>query len=142
MDKAKAISILLRATHSVEEVLRKDISQYNMNPTEFGVLELLFHKGKQPIQNICNKLLMANSSMTYVIDKLEKKNLVDRENHSIDKRVTYIRLTDEGKNFIQEIYPKHEEVFNKIFAVLDDDELEVMSKSLKKIGYHASDLNK
>gem|GEM_PF-6078831 len=35
---------------TVEEVLRKDMQRYQLNLTEFAVLELLYHKGDQPIQ--------------------------------------------------------------------------------------------
>ena len=45
-----------------------------MNPTEFAVLELLYHKGNQPLQQIGDKILLASGSITYVVDKLEKKN--------------------------------------------------------------------
>ena len=42
------------------------------------MLELLFHKGDQPLQQIGGKILLASGSMTYVIDKLEKKEYIKR----------------------------------------------------------------
>lgn len=70
----KALTVMLRATQSVEDVLRKDMQKRNMNMTEFAVLELLFHKGEQPIQKIGDKILITSGSITYVVDKLEKKD--------------------------------------------------------------------
>lgn len=70
----KALTVLLRASQSVQDVVRKDMQQYGLNQTEFAVLELLYHKGEQPIQHIGKKILIASSSITYVVDKLEKKS--------------------------------------------------------------------
>ncbi|MGI6759039.1 MAG: hypothetical protein ACOX40_04585 [Bacilli bacterium] len=38
-ENLKALTILLRASRSVEKVLRQDIATYDLNPSEFGVLE-------------------------------------------------------------------------------------------------------
>ncbi|MBE0701392.1 MAG: MarR family transcriptional regulator, partial [Acholeplasmataceae bacterium] len=63
-ENLKLTTVLFRAIHGIERLLRNDIQSYGLNTTEFGVLELLYHQGEQPIQGICQKLLMANSSMT------------------------------------------------------------------------------
>lgn len=70
----KALVVLMRASQSVQDVLRKDIKVYGLNTTEFAVLELLYHKGDQPIQHIGKKILLSSGSITYVVDKLEKKD--------------------------------------------------------------------
>lgn len=136
----KAITILLRATNSVSEVLKRDISNYDLNTTEFGVLEYLFHKGRQPINNLCERLLLANSSMTYVIDKLENKGYVTRITDTVDKRSTIIALTKSGEEFIESIFPHHENRINEIFNVLTKEEVESLNSLLKKIGYHSNNL--
>ncbi|WP_244933630.1 MarR family transcriptional regulator [Neobacillus mesonae] len=42
--------------------------------SEFSVLEVLYQKGKQTIQQIGNCILISSGSMTYCLDKLEKKD--------------------------------------------------------------------
>ncbi|RKJ59666.1 MarR family transcriptional regulator, partial [Butyricicoccus sp. 1XD8-22] len=74
--KLKAFTVLLRASQSVQEASKRDHSKHGLNPTEFAVLELLYHKGDQPIQVIGKKILIASSSITYVVDKLEEKGFV------------------------------------------------------------------
>lgn len=139
-DSLKAVSILLRATHNLEELLRQDIASYGLNPTEFGTLELLYHQGEQPMTSICEKLLMANSSITYVIDKLVEKELVKRVVSTFDKRSNLIDLTDQGRSLLDAIFPKHRETIEEVFSVLTDEELEVTKELLKKIGFHTKEL--
>ncbi len=46
---------MLRATHALEEALKKDIESYKINTTEFGVLEYLYAK----VNSLC-KILVKN----------------------------------------------------------------------------------
>lgn len=140
METLKAVSILLRASQSLETVLKNDIESYGINTTEFGVLELLFAKGKQPMQVIGQKLLMANSSITYVIDQLQKKEHVRRFTNPDDRRGTLIELTPSGHQFFESIFPKHKKTVNSVFSVLSQEELGVMNTALKKIGYHSQEI--
>jgi MarR family transcriptional regulator, 2-MHQ and catechol-resistance regulon repressor len=137
----KLTTVLFRAMQNVEAVIRNDISSYQLNTSEFGVLELLYNRGKQPIQSIANRLLMANSSMTYVIDKLEQKKMISRTTDEVDRRSTMIDLTLEGQQFFNSIFPNHVHTLSEIYKCLSKEELTNLIESLKKIGYQAMDMN-
>lgn len=140
MDDLKAVAIMLRATHALENILKKDIASYGINPTEFGVLEYLYHKGSQPMQSIGKKLLMANSSMTYVIDQLHKKKHVKRVKNPEDKREITIELTPSGTAFFESIFPNHKKTVKTVFSILNTEELVTLTTLLKKVGYYSQDL--
>ncbi|HDR7687740.1 MarR family transcriptional regulator [Bacillus toyonensis] len=69
----KLFVILSRELQSITKRIEKDIKIYGLNPTEFAVLKLLYSKGDQPIQKLEDKTLLASSSITYVVNRLEKK---------------------------------------------------------------------
>lgn len=133
----KAVVVILRASQSVQEVIRKDAANYGLNPTEFSVLELLYHKGDQPIQMIGKKILISSGSITYVIDKLERKNYVRRQGCPEDRRVIYAVLTDEGKALMDEAFPKHVTKMGQVFADLNGEEIIQTISLLKRIGMGA-----
>jgi len=133
----KAFTVMFRAYQTIQDATKRDLLQYELNQTEFSVLEFLYHHGEQPIQVIGKKILIASSSITYVIDKLEQKGFVYRRACPKDRRVTYVLLTYEGQTLMEEIFPKHEQKINEIFEVLDQQEMETMILSLKKIGLNA-----
>ncbi|MDJ1478128.1 MarR family transcriptional regulator [Bacillus sp. LS15-K4] len=70
----KLFVTLSRELQSITKRIEKDIKIYGLNPTEFAVLELLYSKADQPIKKWGNKILLASSSITYVVDRLEKKS--------------------------------------------------------------------
>ena len=124
----------MRASQAVQDILKNDMEKYGVNLTEFAVLELLYHKGDQPIQHIGKKILLASSSITYVVDKLEKKELVVRKACPNDRRVTYAAITEKGIQFMENVFPQHEKTIQEIFDDLSVEELETTMTLLKKIG--------
>lgn len=134
----KALTVLLKSSSSVQDVIKKDMIKYGVNPTEFSVLELLYSKGDQPIQYIGKKILLASSSITYVVDKLEKKGFIQRCPSATDRRVTNISISEKGRAFMQEAFPKHEGSISNLFNVLSEDEMITLTELLKKVGHRAS----
>src|SRR5690625_2624140 len=96
----KLFVVLSRASQSIKKRVEEDIKCLGLNPTEFAVLELIYSKGDQPIQKIGEKILIASSSITYVVDKLEQKNYLKRKPCPKDRRVTHATITEEGKNIM------------------------------------------
>ena len=130
----KLFIVLSRAYKAVSEHVNKSIQSNGLNPTEFAVLELLYHKGDQPLQQIGGKILLASGSITYVVDKLEQKGLIQRIACPSDRRVTYAQISVEGKQFIEEIFPAHEQRINELMAALTDQEKMTAIELLKKLG--------
>lgn len=133
----KLFVVLTRALQSIKKRVEADIKGYGLNTTEFAVLELIYNKGDQPIQKIGEKVLIASSSITYVVDQLAKKNLLERKPCPKDRRITYAAITEQGKALMDEIFPKHRDEIVEICGGLDIEEQEKMIEMLKKLGYYA-----
>ncbi|MCD7036160.1 MarR family transcriptional regulator [Metabacillus sp. GX 13764] len=137
----KAFVVLSRAYRAINDQANKHITSYKLNPTEFAVLELLFHKGDQPLQQIGGKILLASGSITYVVDKLEQKGYLARKACAKDRRVTYAHITEKGKELMEEIFPSHQEKIDEMFNVLSEEEKTQLIDLLKKTGYRAKELS-
>lgn len=134
----KLFIVLSRAYKAINEQVNKLIQSKGLNPTEFAVLELLYHKGDQPLQQIGGKILLASGSITYVVDKLEEKGLLKRIACPNDRRVTYAQITEEGKTFIGEIFPGHEERIHELMSSLTAEEKQIAIELIKKLGLSVS----
>ncbi|MGF2615430.1 MarR family winged helix-turn-helix transcriptional regulator [Rossellomorea aquimaris] len=137
----KLFIVLSRAYKAINEDVQVFIQNNGLNMTEFAVLELLYHKGDQPLQQIGGKILLASGSITYVVDKLEKKGLIRRVACPNDRRVTYAQITEEGKDFIGELFPRHEQQIHKLMSVLDNEEKDTAIELLKRVGLSIKDLS-
>ncbi|KKB39164.1 MarR family winged helix-turn-helix transcriptional regulator [Bacillus thermotolerans] len=137
----KLFITLSRAYKVVNEKANEYIYDTGLHPTEFGVLELLYHKGPQPLQKIGGKILLASGSITYVVDKLEKKGLLKRTACPTDRRVTHAEITEKGREFIEEVFPRHEENIHQLLSSLSAEEKETAIELLKKLGLSIRDLS-
>lgn len=132
-ESLKAFIAVKRSNELIESVAREDVKEYDLNLNEFAVLELLYHKGSQPIQKIKDKILIASSSTTYIIDKLCKKGYTERKYDSEDRRIIYASLTDSGRELISKIFPRHARKIEHSFSKLTDEELTQLRDLLKKL---------
>ncbi|GAA0433274.1 MarR family transcriptional regulator [Lentibacillus halophilus] len=136
----KTFVVLTRTLQSIKERVEEDIKYLGLNPTEFAVLELVYSKGDQPIQKIGEKILIASSSITYVVDKLEKKDLIKRKPCPKDRRVTYASITTDGTELMNQVFPDHKKALKEILSGLDMKEKEELIEQLKKLGFHAQSM--
>src|SRR5690554_1491516 len=116
----RLMTILLRSSQSIEAAIRLEVGKYNLNPTEFGVLEVLYNKGRLPIQSIMEKILIAKSSMSYCIEQLVNKKLVNKKQDDDDRRIYFIELTNQGVKFMDQMFPKHVKFINNLFNTVED----------------------
>ncbi|MBO1511484.1 MarR family winged helix-turn-helix transcriptional regulator [Metabacillus bambusae] len=134
--------VWMKASKAVVENIQKDIQSHNINNENFITLELLYSKGPHPVQKISEILSIPSGSITYVVDKLEKKGLVERQPNPNDRRASNVVLTEEGRTLFDEIFPKHVATISQNLSFISNDEKEQLIDLLKRIGMGAQNLEK
>ncbi len=117
----KLVIATARSYNAMFSKIEKNVQSYGLNISEFGVLEMLLHKGEQPVQKIAEKILVTSGTITYVIDKLQQKELVYRKKCEKDKRVFYVCLTVKGEELISGIFKEHKKFLEELFSGMDED---------------------
>lgn len=139
MKDLKTIVALFRATDSFSKAIQKDVKHYGLNVTEFGILEALYHKGKMSIKSLLEKVLITNSSMSYVIEQLIKKAYIKKTKSQTDGRSFLLDLTENGKALMEDAFDQHKDNMHSIIEVLTPEEEDVLRELLKKIGKRANE---
>lgn len=135
------IRVWRRAFEAVNGNIMKDMERYQLAKENFMILELLYNKGPHPVQQISKTLVIPSGSITYVVDKLEKKDLVQRQTIPTDRRASCVVITEEGKMLFDDIFPKHVATISKNLAFLSNEEKEHLMDLLKKVGKGAQGLS-
>lgn len=141
-DTARALKlwvVMNRASATVAKALRVQVEAHGLSFTEFGVLEVLLHKGALPISAIGGNILLTSGSMTYVIDKLEKRGWISRRACGEDRRITYVDLTQEGRNIIVPVFEEHAAFLRDLMTGLEPEEQEKTTDLLRRLGLHVRD---
>ncbi|OCT13875.1 transcriptional regulator [Paenibacillus pectinilyticus] len=127
--------VLRNMVNALYGSLERDIDSYGLSMETFRILELLYNKGPQPIQKISDTFSIPSGSITYVVDKLEKKGFVERLPIPGDRRKTNVTLTGEGQSYFDQIFPKHVQKISENLSFATDEEKLELIELLKKIGY-------
>jgi MarR family 2-MHQ and catechol resistance regulon transcriptional repressor len=125
--------IVWKSYEALSAQATESISSLDVCYTDFTILELLLHKGSQPINAIGSRLNLTSGSMTLAIDRLEKKQFVERTSDPNDRRARIVRLTPEGKKVITQSFKKHKKDMEKALDGLDEAERVQLITLLKQI---------
>lgn len=132
-ESLKTYIALKRSINEIESKTRKFVGSFGLNLNEFAVLEILYHKGKRTTQQIKEGILIANSSTTYIVDKLCDKGLVKREFDPEDRRVINVEITESGRKLMDELFPTHAEQLTANFDKLSEYDITEIRQLLKKM---------
>ena len=132
--------VLSRASESLHAHTKSDIESHGLTQTEFAILEALYHKGPMLLGEVQKKILVSSGGITFLVDKLATRGLVQRRLCESDRRARWAELTPEGKDLIARIFPGHAEVIRRAISGLSDAEQRTLIDLLKKLGHHAAAL--
>lgn len=132
--------VLSRAHAAVADHARADVQRSGLSSMEFAALEALYHKGPLLIGGLQEKVLISSGGMTYVVDQLEKKSLVERRPCPEDRRARYVALTPEGEALMDRVFPAHAGHLERALAGLDEQEKDQAIDLLRKLGRAAAAL--
>jgi MarR family 2-MHQ and catechol resistance regulon transcriptional repressor len=126
--------VWLKASKTIFDLINEDIARHGFSTENFMILEFLYNKGPHTVQKISEKLSIPSGSITYVVDKLEKKQCVRREVSPTDRRASNVVLTDEGHSLFQEIFPQHVDVISEKLSFISNEEKIQLTDMLKRLG--------
>lgn len=125
---------LTRASNTFEARMLEFYNRENLTPSQFGVLETLYHLGPLCQGELSSKLLKSTGNITLVLDNLEKQNYIQRVRESEDRRMVTIHLTPAGKAVIVEIFPRFIQHLQRSLEPLTKDEMEMLGSLCRKLG--------
>ena len=113
------------------------VESHGLTMGEFAVLEALYHKGDLLLGELQRKVLVSTGGITYLVDRLERKGLVQRVECPTDRRARYASLTRDGAQLIERIFPEHAEALEQAVAGLSLADQRAATALLRTLGQHA-----
>jgi DNA-binding MarR family transcriptional regulator len=127
-------AILTHNGHKMHLMLDKifQSNQCDINLEQFVILLLLGKNNAYSQQEISNMLDKDKTTITRLLSKMEKKNLILRIPSRTDKRVNNTYATNYGKETLERIWPIINSVQEKLENSVDDKELKVFNTVMEK----------
>jgi MarR family transcriptional regulator, 2-MHQ and catechol-resistance regulon repressor len=132
--------VLSRAQAAIARHTEADVARSGLTLGEFAVLEALYHKGPLLLGEIQRKVLVSSGGVTYLVDRLEDKGLVERQDCPEDRRARYAALTPAGEVLLRRIFPLHARSIARAVSGLTRAEQAQATALLRRLGTAAEAL--
>ncbi len=90
---------------------------------------------------MAERLLVSSASMTSLLDTLERRGLIERRPHPVDRRKVLIRLTDEGREIVDRMLPVVHAASTEAFADLSERDREQLIDMLSVVRARLADVS-
>jgi len=130
----KLFVVLNKCNITVGRKSEKTIKPTGLTIPQFSVLEILYNKGDLKVGDIIEKSLSTVGNISLVIDNLCKLGYTEKKKCTLDKRITYVTLTEQGCNLMDSMWKAHIEEMDNIMSSLNLEEKETLIELLKKLG--------
>jgi len=103
------------------------LEQYGITPPQFDALLILHREGDLTIGDLSNRLYLAYSTTTDLVDRLEGAGFVERQRSQSDRRVVQVRILERGADLIEEVLDARRSYLNTVLHPLSlDDKREIL----------------
>jgi DNA-binding MarR family transcriptional regulator len=107
---------------------------------QLTVIKILETFGDLSLSELSDRIRAQNSTVTGIIDRMEREDLVVRARSTEDRRVVYIRLTEKGERLAREMPVEPMEILRNALASLSPNETRELLKISNKLARRVREL--
>ncbi len=131
-DLVDVFELVNKLNKKYEKLQRDNIHRLELTPTQHFILRELWESDGRQFKDLADECNCSRSTITGVIDNMEKKNLVIRKSHPSDRRSLLVKLTEEGKKLESSI-PPLETMVKDCCPGINQKEIEDLGHLLEKL---------
>lgn len=110
---------------------REMLKNYSITTPQFIALQWLLEDGDLTIGQLSDKINLAFSTTTDLVDRMEKNELVERTRDTKDRRVVRIHLLPVGRKIIREVIDKRQAYLNQVLTDVPVDKVDMLDDVLQ-----------
>ncbi|MBI5014347.1 MAG: MarR family transcriptional regulator [Deltaproteobacteria bacterium] len=124
---------LTRASRRVAKVYREKLDPYGLTQPQFFLLIALYEEDGLPITALAEKVALDKSTLTGLLDRVERDGLVERVPTPEDRRALQIRLTPKAEALRQRLTAIYDETNAWFLSQLTAEERETFDRAIAKL---------
>jgi DNA-binding MarR family transcriptional regulator len=136
------VQVVMTVLHTMRNLRRSSMEALpdtELSYPQVLVLFALLDSGEVSMSDLTHWLKIAQGVATRTVDRLVEKGLVERKRDDGDRRVVFVKLTDEGLALAQRNIDMHLEKLNSVFLEVGRNDRDKFLSLLKEIDRHLED---
>ncbi len=126
---------IIRTGHWITEQISRELKEFGITEPQYNVLRILkAGKGKPlTVQRILESMVQRSSNITRIVDKLQAKKLVHRQECPTNRRKMDISITESGLKVLEQLDKKVHDFHQPMMENLSNEELETLKNLIIKL---------
>lgn len=130
------IEDLLRNVSTMLKKRGRDIiSQFEITPPQLDALLVLREFGELTMGELCQKMFLACSTATDLIDRMERNGLIERVRDTADRRVIRLKVLLKGTKVIDDVLDARRNYLGTILSEIDTSDKDRLIHALEQLNY-------
>ncbi|QHQ34185.1 MarR family winged helix-turn-helix transcriptional regulator [Algicella marina] len=134
MDRIDSSLVALRRILRATELFGREIKKTaGVTPAQFRVLQIISEHGYATATTIALRMRVTQATVTSLVDKLVREEMVEREKSTADRRQINIHITSKGVKTVTEAPDPLQQRFVRKFSAMADWEQMMLVASLERV---------
>jgi MarR family 2-MHQ and catechol resistance regulon transcriptional repressor len=125
----------IRAYSTYSKKAAEHLKGFGLTTAQYMVIECLGHFGPLLTGELCKKTFRSGGNMTFVVDGLEKADLVKRIVIEDDRRAIMVQLTPKGEKLYEDVFGEHGKYLHGLAGIFSEEEQTEFARLLRKVGF-------
>ena len=136
MDRLEEVLIALRRVIRATDLHSRYLAKTTgLTAPQILLLQAIDNSGRVTIGQLAGEVSLSQATVTSILDRLEKRELVFRERSTEDKRKVHACLTEEGRRVLKDAPMPLQDQFARQFNALEEWEQSAILASLQRVAH-------
>lgn len=127
--------LLTTAQHEVNQQISARLKEFDLTPAQYGILNYLWENTVATPKELAQMLQVENSTMSGILDRLQKKGLIERHTDENDRRSVQVMMTQEGNQLKAAVLDTVAKLNTEVLDRIDEEKRESFLDCLRTIGH-------
>lgn len=124
---------LRKVDYIIRKKGREILKDFNITIPQFTALQILISKGDLTVGELSQETALAYSTITDLVDRMEKSKLVVRKKDKEDKRVVRVEVQPIGYDLVEKVLDKRREYLGRKLKGVGKEEKEFLKEALESL---------
>ena len=107
--------------------------RHSLSLVHLNVLTALEDEGPLSMKRLAEVMDVSDASATGIVDRMEKRGLVERRHDTGDRRVVLVHITDAGSQVFGDLAAHRRTILSKVLAELSEDEMAALLVGMRAV---------
>lgn len=129
----KAVKHLKNILNFLKDQIKQNFEEFNLTGPQSMLIGTLAKNKKMKISDLSKTLGLSNSTISGIVDRLEKQKLVERSRSEKDRRIVYVSITKEFQKKFQNNFKNFEKKVELKLSKASSEDLDSILNGLEKL---------